>query len=631
MVKPNYDRHIIEILNRRPLRASSDEELVLELEELNAQFEKFSKQRRPSAYSDSEETEVEDEPPKASKPVQRRRISEQTEPSQSPQKGPASYFDYRILGFIVGILILLKAPFPLFSSLQNSVVPSSPDLSLVNDRIGTVEEQILAINDITKALSDQADSIESKQQSFIAIINDKVDTISSELASLDNQELFSGELQKLHREFEFYKSKIGNLELILGDSNNLEASIASVQEKLTQISRISNDITSFKEDVLKSLIDELPSHVPVYIKGKKIHYLPEFQNFLQAFVERYNSKTPATSNLAEHYSKLELMVKTHVSNDLKNALASYISRDELRSLLNEKLADTSEEFAAKLNTVLDQIDLSGNTTKIDVKHATNKVMLDNLIDVVSKGSVKMNFADYKNGARILGFLTTTGRDTYKSKSFARRIFLGWYDYLNSNGLRSPQNLKYDANNILVDSGTYWECESNRCSVGVRLSSPIILTDLIFKNPSLPNSGVHSPTRASIYIKPSKRSQVAALEEYLNRIKPGFLRAGKVNKYLTKFFKVQEVDLLTRPIGHVRLPVSLINMRILVKDIYIEIASPDGSTGLYNLKAYGITEFNSLVYSEEFESILDGLQEEPTKFGNYYSFDNGKALGDDDYI
>lgn len=632
MTKRNYDRQIMEILNRRPLRPSSDDELMLDLEDLNSQFENFSKQRRGSDYLDDEDTEVEDLNVRV---VQNDRPPKQKKSYSSPPeplRQHARYLiDLRIIGFIFGIILLLLIPIPRIFEFNRLALPPQ-DISSVNARIGLVEQRILALDDIAKALSDQTDSLESKQEAFITSIIDKMDEITRKFDSIANNDLFSSQFKELREEFNLYKSKLDDMEVVLSDSDKLEANLTSISHKLSQLTRISDDIAAFKEDIIGSFILALPDYVPVYIKDKKIHYLPEFQKFLHAFVDKFTSKKLASPNFAEYYSQLEMFVKKQIASDMKGPLSTFISRDELQRTLNERIAESNTILTTKLNAILDKVDLSGNITRIDVEHATNKVMLDNLVDVVSKGSVKMNFADYKNGARILGFLTTTGRDSYKQKSLARRIFLGWYDYLDSNGLRSPHKLVYDANNLLVDMGTYWKCETNACSFGVRLSSPVILTDLIFKNPSQLNQDIALPTRASIYVKPSKRSQVAKLQEYLNRVKPEFLRADKDNKYLTKFFKIQEVNLKARPVEHVKLPVSLINMKIIARDIYIEIASQEGfTTGLYNLKAYGITEFNSLAYAEEFDSILDNLHEESTNFDGYRSFEDGKILGDDDYI
>lgn len=622
--KRNYDRQIMEILNRRPLGPSSDEDL-LELDYLNAQFEHYSKQRRPSFHSDDELTEVEDAPVK----LHKNQESKKDRPVKKSKSQPLSVagLDLRLIGFSVGIILLLLMPFPRLLNPNKSLL-AHPDSSNINERINFVEQRVDSLDDVTKALSIQTDSLESKQKAFMESVSRKIEDILEQLESA-NQGVGARILQELREELYAYKKKVDTMEVLVSDSEKLETDLDAVSHKLFQLTQLTDDVAAFKNDIILSFVQQLPDHVPVYIKNNKIHYLPEFQSFLRAFVEKFAGRKDTNSDLADHYSKLDLMVKNQVSKDVNSAVTSFVSREEFKKVLNKRISESNEVIMSKLNSILDAIDFSGNVTKIDVKHSTNKVMLDNLVDIVSKGSVKMNFADYKNGARILGFLTTTGRDSYKQKSIIRRIFLGWYDYFDSNGLHSPQNLKFDANNLLLDMGSYWTCETNRCSFGVRLSSPVILTDIIIKNPSQSNPGISLPSRASLYIKPSKRGQVASIEDYLKRFKPEFFTAGKDNKYLTKFFKIQEVSLDSEPVQHIKLPAWLVNQKILARDIYVELSSRDGYTGLYNLKAYGLTEFNSLAYAEEFESILDNLHDEPS-FSGQHPLEYGQELGDDDY-
>lgn len=633
MTKRNYDRQIMEILKRRPLHLSSDAELDLDLEDLNAQFEQFAKQRRASVFSDDEKTETEDDPVGVKNILVqklRKSSSSNTKSHKLPIESKFALTDLRLLGFMFGILALLLIPYPrLPGVVTRDKIPQ--DLSGVTSRIELVERRVLALDDITKALSDQADTLGSKQEAFIASITRKVEEISHKFDSISRELASSEQYHRLVQEFSDYKERLLNIEVILDDTNQMEDNLSSISHKLLQLSLISGDLTSFKNSIIKSFTEQLPNYVPVYIKDKKIHYLPEFQKFLQAFVDNSVKKTNTSTDLSDQFSKLEQMVKKQASREKRGTLASYVSKEEFLKVLHEKLAERESVITSKLNDLIDTIDLSKNFTRIDLGHKTNKVVLDNLIDIVSKGSVKINFADYNNGARILGFLTSTGEDSYKRKSVVSRIFFGWYDYFTSNGLRSPEKLKFDANNVLFDLGTYWNCETNSCSIGVRLSSPVILTDIIFKNPSGKNPGLVTPKRAAIYIKPSKKSMVPVLEAYLSHTKPEYLAAGKSNKYLAKFYKIQEVSFTSGAIQHVKLPVSLVNLEILVRDIYIELYSRDGRTGLYNFKAYGLTEYNSLAYAEEFESILDKLHDDTESVDDYYSFEDGKVLGDDDYI
>lgn len=629
MTKRNYDRQIMEILKRRPLHNSSDNELEFELDNLNAQFERYAKQRRPS-FSDGEKTETEDEPvPKLQTQKPKRKVSMGVKSPPQSAEPKFQFTDLRVLGFIIGIISLLLIPYPrLLSGLPSQ--KSTPDTSDVTSRIELVEQRVTALDDITSALSNQADFLESKQEAFIASISGRIDSITRQFDSIPKELTVSDHYTNLTTDFTNFKNRLQNIEFLIDDSHQLEENLSAISDKIQRLSQIGGDLNSFKSSIVKSFIDQLPNYVPVYIKNKKVHYLPEFQRFLQAFIDDLDKKGNSSAELSNNCENLEQMVRKQAVKEARNAFASFVSKNDLQKILYEKLAERDELIASKLNALVDTIDLSKNLTRVDVAHNTNKVMLDNLIDIVSKGSVKINFADYKNGARILGFLTSRGESVNKRRSIASRVLFGWYDYFSSHGLHSPEKLNFDANNVLFDLGTYWTCDSNICSIGVRLSSPVVLTDLVFKNPSLNNPGISPPIRASIFIKPSKKSEVPVVEEYLRRTKPENLAAGKSNKYLTKFYKVQEVSISSKAIQHVKLPVSLVNLNILVRDIYIEISTREGRTGLFNLKAYGLTEFNSFSYAEEFESILDKLQDEPEDVDDYF-FEDGKVLGDDDYI
>lgn len=622
----DYNRQIIEILNRKPHDSSEAEEL--EYEDINREFRKFAESNRHTWSDDDsgEETQVE-EPPAPKKKVK---------PVPEKQKALISLWDPKVLGFLIGFVVLL-----LTSSFPNSTtktVPVPHDLAGVNSRIDQVDRRVLALDDIARALGQQVDLRDTKQEAFISGLTEKFEFVGHKLETLEKL-VASGKthLDSLREEVDGYKEKLDNMELISADPDALEAKLGEVADKLTRLSQINTDVESMKEAIIQSLVERLPEHVPVYMKGRKIHYLPEFHKFLYSFVENYSGQRNATAPDWETFvAKNEASLKDYIRSLLKNPNYKFLSKDEFEKSLNEKISKNNAVLYSRLNKLIDNLDLSTNVTKYNLALSTNKVVLDNLLDVISKGSIKVNYADYKLGSRILGFLTSTGRDSYQQKSLSRKLFLGWYDYLRSNGLQAPKNLKYNANNVLLDGGEFWQCEASRCAFGVRMSSPIILTDLILKNPmEMRPDDLTLPTSISLYIKPKNKKDAPVLESYLGKFRPEFLRAQNENKYLTKFYKIQEL-VLEAPgiVDHIKLPVSIINLRIPVRDIYVELRSRAGTTGLYNVKAYGLSEFNSLKYAEEFESILDKLDTEDDSrsevFYDAADYDS-RALGDDDYV
>lgn len=624
MAKRNYDRQIMEILKRKPVAA---DDLGLDLEALNTNFEKFANGAPNWSDSEGEETQVEDEPVKAAPRLK-------ANSGNATAKALISFKDPKVIAFIVGFLILLLLPFPNFSLGGKKEPFVSQDVSGLHARVAAVELRVLALNDVTRALDQQVDLVAAKQDSWIASVTKNFEEVGEKLATVRESCSLGGQhIEQIQKELLTYKKQLDGLSLLNGSPEELQNKFNLVSQKLSQLSKINTDIAAAKSEIIDEFINVLPRHVPVYVKDQKIHYLPEFHKFLHAFVERFQDEGKEAnvswdSFLRENGSSMEKFVESIV----KNASVRFLTKDAFEKSLSETLKQNNADLYWKFNSLVDKIDLSGNVTRFDVSHSANKVVLDNLLDVISKGSIKVNYADFKLGSRILGFLTTNAAS--QGKSLARKLFLGWYDYLSSNGLRAPTNLKYNANNVLIDGGQYWECGSRVCSAGIRLSSPIILTDLVLKNPSGPKpQHISLPQTLSIYVKPTKRQDASVLETYLERFRPAFLTSGRENKYLTKFFKIQEVR-FSEPasIEHVRLPVSFVNMKIPVRDIYLEFSSGDWTAvGLYNVKAYGLTEFNSMKYGEEFESILDKLAEDVPEDPYRYEFGHAPVLGDDDYI
>lgn len=301
---------------------------------------------------------------------------------------------------------------------------------------------------------------------------------------------------------------------------------------------------------------------------------------------------------------------------------------EFEMFLKQRLAEKGPIHVARNDS---RFEHEGRARDFLAKDSTNTIILDDLLEIIGRGSVKVNYAAFSIGTRILGFLTSTGENSIEGKSLARKVFLGWYDFLNSNGLQAPQNSKFNANNILFDGGQYWQCQSNMCYFGIRLPCPIILTDVIVSNPFTEKpAGLHLPDSISIFIRPKTKSQAAALLEYSKKF--GNHIPASDSKYLSKYFKVMELDLDSGiPTHYLQLPLSLVNLKISSRDLFVQIRSTQGNTGLYNIKAYGLTEFAAEKYGHQFDTLLAKLtlDEEACKSGPL-SHDS-YVIEDDDYV
>lgn len=650
-----YDREIMNILNSSEIN-NEDGNMDAQAREYNLQFQNFT-ESSPSDY-DEELTQVEDDldfervplPTRASPKVKprlspqavsgsskkkRASISKRDSFSAAPSIGndtlnPQSSTRLRLLRYIVafyiGATLLFLLPRLMFGGSERPL-----DLIGVNARIDEVSERVGALNEISFALDQQVDLLSSKQKTFVESMHFKIETLEDTLQGLQSSLADETRVRRIEEDLKDCKKRINvSLEILSENPGEIEEKVNRISEKLAQLLRITGDIQATKDNLVKEIVQSLPDHVPVFIRNGKILYLPEFNEFLTSFVSNSVSSEKGLLSWKKFLNQHGTEMKKYVDDLVGTAGVKFLSRAQFEESLHEKLAANNRALMAKFTNMLDKVDFLRNASSVDIGASGNRVILDNLLDVVGKGSVKVNFADYKLGARILGFLTTTGVDSYKTKSLARTLFLGWYDYLTSSGLRSPANMKFNANEILVDGGQYWQCESHKCSVGVRLSSPVIITDMIFNNPSIGKpQELLLPEVVSIYIKPRKRADAEKLEQHL-KYRLDFVYKQLDNKFLSKFYKVQEVHLKSKSIEHVQLPKAIINMRVPTRDIYVEISSRRGVTGLFNLKVYGITEYNSFKFAENFESILDHLGEEEKENEHLEVYDSSHLL-DEDYI
>lgn len=533
---------------------------------------------------------------------------------------------FSILFLVISVYFALRT-----TQVAKSNTPVANFGTLVS-RFTAVEGQIQDLSQLAQGLSSRQDTVESKYDALMGSLNKKFDIISTKFSELDTSLNNNSRFQLLTQGFADLKLKVDSFE-VLSNPELLDPKLNEISLKLSQLSEVNTNLESIKSALLKELLDSLPSKVPVYIKNKKIHYIPEFHKYLYSFIDSYYNEHSQNVTWDKFIAANEINIKNYVSTAVKDSGILSVNRESVERFINKKLTENNELIWSELNNVIDNLNVGDhNSTAFSIP--ANKVLLDSILDVFAKGSVKVNYADYKLGARVLGFLTKTG-DLDPLKSLVRKAFLGWYDYLNSNGLKSPTQWKYNANNALVDGGEIWQCEENQCSIGIRLFSPVILTDFVFKGPENAPDDYSAPSSVSIYVKPKNPRQVSLLKEYLAKFKVNFKTTSN-NRYSKKFIKVKEAKLDSqKAVNQVKFPVSLINMRIPVKDIYIEIHSRGKKpTGLFNIKAFGISEYSSYKYSEEFNSLLDKREEQDSEPAEYDFEDFGagsEVLGDDEML
>lgn len=467
----------------------------------------------------------------------------------------------QIIGAVCGLLLLVVF-IPLFVTTRHDQLDgqdSAPRLTVLQRRLGD--------------LSRRHDQLQASLDDHSLNIASKFEYISTKFDDLDRK-LQSQPWSTLQSEVEQLKENVRQRNIDTTDSN-----LAELDEKLQKITNMYDTFEGAKNLLVSDFINKLPEKVPAYIQDNKIHFAPEFHRYLLAFIDNYHQQKGNqtwSSFLDSHVSELN----AYITSALKKSNA--VTKEVLEETIHQRLADNNQIIWDKFNGLVDT--LAANSTSLNV--AADGVMLESILDVFAKSSKSVNYADYQLGSRILGFLTSAG--TESQKLLARRVFLGWYDYLN--GPSAPSNWKFNANSVLVDDGNSWQCGAH-CSIGIRLFDSVLLTDLVLHS--------NGASTVSIYVKPRYSKDFDKVQKYASRLK--FLKDELENKYARKFIKIKEANLIGN-VNHIHMPRSLVNMEVPIRDIIVEVFGDDAK--VESLKAYGVKEMGARHLRQDFGAVQE---------------------------
>lgn len=467
----------------------------------------------------------------------------------------------QIVGAVCGLLLLVVFIPILFTTRYDQLdgQDSSPRINVLQRRLGD--------------LSRSHDQLQASLDDHSLNIAQKFEYISTRFDDLDRK-LQAQPWSTLQSEVEQLKENVRQRNIDTTDSN-----LAELDEKLQKITNMYDTFEGAKNLLVSDFINKLPEKVPAYIQDNKIHFAPEFHRYLLAFIDNYyqqKGNQTWSSFLDSHLSELN----AYITSALKKSNA--VTREVLEETLHKRLADNNQIIWEKFNGLVDT--LAANSTSLNV--AADGVMLESILDVFAKSSKSVNYADYQLGSRILGFLTSAG--TESQKLLARRVFLGWYDYLN--GPSAPSNWKFNANTVLVDDGNSWHCGAH-CSIGIRLFESVLLTDLVLHS--------NGASAVSIYVKPRYSKDFDKVQKHASRLR--FIRDELENKYARKFIKIKE-ETLVGNVNHIRMPRSLVNMEVPIRDIIVEVLGDDAK--VESLKAYGVKEVGARHLRQDFGAIQE---------------------------
>lgn len=315
--------------------------------------------------------------------------------------------------------------------------------------------------------------------------------------------------------------------------------------------------------VLRSISRYITRFVPVFMKDHKIRYTTEFHDFIRNI----------TKEELSNYQQLETHKKE--TNDKGQVGDAIFGEHDIRDFIRQELKQQRGGPLLKADLCPDEFEVGDFSTELPN------------YDQPRDSHSQPNFASYEKGARVLGFLTTQ-HGKQKGFPFFRAIFLGWYDYLTSQGLNAPDRLRFNANNALSRQAPYWQCKSNLCSIGIRLTANVALREIVFSVPYFGRpANLDTPKTVSIFIKPRHQAHANLLRSLLADDLPSKAKSSKITPFLKKFVKVMEAELNPRlELNTIVLPSNLTNLNIPLRDLYIELESMEEPTGVFEIIANG---------------------------------------------
>lgn len=281
------------------------------------------------------------------------------------------------------------------------------------------------------------------------------------------------------------------------------------------------DVGNLKKEVTEQILQRLP--IRYGINDKKLHYTKDFRKFV------------------------EELAKT------SNAGSSDFDRESMKQAVKEYLQD-------------------------EIPSNPKNLVMDSIVDVINSQQIKVNYADYGLGARVLGFLTNVKTGNGNVNSFLNVVSLKW--------LLNYRFNNQDANNVLLENDASFEVSS---SLAIRLSHVVYLSDLVINLKPKPSPNAEPLSRVVIYVKPKKF-------KYFQQLLPHKLPKVPVesSRYLKRFIPIHTCR-IANGINKIKMPRSLTHLQIPVRDIFLTF---DTEVDVMNVRGYGLTVYEG----EEFMEI-----------------------------
>lgn len=339
----------------------------------------------------------------------------------------------------------------------------------------------------------------------------------------------------------------------------------------------------------------LNSDQAVALSNGQVQVSPEFHQFLTNFVDSYRSSSSSSisnggsgngSSSSNNNDDSDEKDKYLLLDKRLRKLESLSDFQSLKQHVNMAIEDVANTIKVDVQSSIDEI-FDGitiiNDTLVPQHATTSQIWVNSMVDLISKCSKHKNYAEFTNGARILGFLTS--KSELEKRWFFQALLPGGASH---DFLTDPHN----ANHVILDDDIIW---AGGDELGIRLSSSIIPTDILIECGDIPQE-----TQVSIGFKPDSKAGFDKLRFET--------MASSSNKYASKYKLLKTNKLYASSINHIKLPVRFINSQVTGRSLYFKF---DKHVNILSIKVYGITDLDATNFKSRLEMLVDKFHEDET--------------------
>lgn len=424
----------------------------------------------------------------------------------------------------------------------------------------------------------------------------------------------------------------------------LETTNKKVDDLMEFKSKIEQVFSTLKENVLQSVIEKLPSLIPMSLtQDNEIRMFPEVYDYLSEVIRQTVNSQLNSIDLKNVENQTQMTWENFLQQngiELNQYLTQFVT-DELKlvkkldfeQILVENFKANRDKLDKELFKIKKSIDQNVNLLESKIsrlQHTSSdliesndasQLFIDHLIErKIDENKLRIegraNYADADQGLSVVKNLTSKSIRNHlrKRKSIVSRALFGWYDFLRRVifGTNSFNTALIDnPTNVLLENKAYWVSLVNNTHLGIKLSKDILLLDVLFVHPRNDNTLIltSAPRKISIYVKPvSRKDQDLLKEKFSKRYDQDFVSGLSQFSKITEF----EYDINNAHINqYAPIPKEFSRLNIPIKEVYIEVETNwghDQITSLHNIKVFGINN-NDLTSAKKLLQLSESASTE----------------------